>query len=47
MAGDGGQNSASSSPELTGKVVGSDEGLTIVPFWALKLRELNNGGDKI
>jgi hypothetical protein len=33
MAGDGSQNSASSSPESTGKLVGSDEGLTNIPFW--------------
>jgi hypothetical protein len=37
MAGDGGQNSASSSSESTGKLVGSDEGLTNVPFWGSKV----------
>jgi hypothetical protein len=37
MAGDGGQNSASSSPESTGKLMGSDEGLTNVPFWGSKV----------
>jgi hypothetical protein len=35
MADDGGQNLTSLSRGWTGKVVGSDEGLTRVPFWGL------------
>jgi hypothetical protein len=35
MAGREDQNPVSSSPGLTGEVVGSDEGLTKVPFWGL------------
>jgi hypothetical protein len=35
MAGGEDQNPASSSPGLTGEVVGSDEGLTTISFWGL------------
>jgi hypothetical protein len=35
MAGGEDQNPASSSPEWTGEVVGSDEGLTTILFWGL------------
>jgi hypothetical protein len=35
MAGGEDQNPASSSLGLTGEVVGSDKGLTKVPFWGL------------
>jgi hypothetical protein len=50
MAGGEDQNPASSSPELTGEVVGSDEGLTTISFWGLDGGEMwpaGAGGGKV
>jgi hypothetical protein len=44
MAGGEDQNPASSSPGLTGEVVGSDEGLTIISFWGLDGGEMWSKG---
>jgi hypothetical protein len=44
MAGGEDQNPASSSPGLTGEVVGSDEGLTTISFWGLDGGEMGSQG---
>ena len=44
MAGGEDQNPASSSPGLTGEVVGSDEGLTTISFWGLDGGEMGSPG---